>query len=68
MIEKSKTNFKRRLFLEITILLGRKLRNRGQIPSEDLFFRDHQIFVTEVKFCSPKWGVKLPWVGKWATV
>ena len=55
-------------FLKIFMLLGRKLRNHRQISSEDLFFRDHQIFATEIKLYSPKWVVKLPWVGKWATV
>ena len=44
-------------FLDITMLLERKLKNRGQIPSED-FFRDNQTFATEIKFCSPKWVVK----------
>ena len=49
------------------MFLGGKLKNRRQIPSKTFFFRDHQIFATEIKFCSPKWVVKLPWVGKWTT-
>ena len=52
MIENSETNLS-----ENPMFLGRKLRNRRSIPSED-FFRDHQIFATEIKFCSPKWFVK----------
>ena len=67
MIEKSETNSKRGPFF---MFLGRKLRNRRQISSEDLsfIFLVHQIVAAEIKFCSPKWVVKLPWVRKWAWV
>ena len=50
------------------MFLGRKLGKRRQNSSEDLFFRNDQIFATEINFCSPKWVVNLPWVGMWATV
>ena len=43
-------------------------KNRKRIPSEDCFSPNQQSFATEIKFCSLKWVVKLPWVGKWATV
>ena len=38
---------------------GEKLKNRTEIPNEDLFFKDHQIFATEIN-CSTKWVAKLP--------
>ena len=42
-------------------------KNREQIPSEDFFFGDHQIFATEIKFCSPKQVTKLTQIEKWVT-
>ena len=39
------------------MFLGRKMRYRRQIPSADLFLRDHQIFATEIKFCLTKWSL-----------
>ena len=48
MIKKSETISKRKPFF---MFLGRKLRNRRQIQSEDLFFRDHQTIATEINIC-----------------
>ena len=44
MIEKLETNSKRGPFF---MFLGQKSKNRTQIQSEDLFFRDHHTFATE---------------------
>ena len=50
MIEKSETNSKRGPFFMFS---GQKLRNRRQIPIEDLFFRDYQIFAMELIILGP---------------
>ena len=50
MIKKSETKSKREPFF---MFLGLKLRNGRQIQNEGLFFQDHQIFATEIKFVDP---------------
>ena len=47
IIKKSETNSKRGPFF---MFLGQELRNRRQIPIEDLFFRDHQTFAMEINY------------------
>ena len=69
MIEKNRKHIPTKdLFFRDLYIFWTKIEKLQKTSKRKFFFRYHQIFATKIKFCLPKWVVKLPWIGKWAAV